>query len=238
MKHSENSIFADNYAEKTRANDEVNSEIKCIIDNEIKKHVLKTGEKPTVLDVGSAGLYLYNPDNIKQITMLDIFPKPDNIKLTDNTEWLVGNILADDIKKALPNREYDFIIMSSLLHHLCDANNKIIEHLRIAFSNSRGLLRGGGELLIFESTCPTLFCKIQDILYPFYSYFLVKLIKFAYVRMTCIKEILRILEESNFQADLMHIKQPKYICMLFLKIPLKLTPLKINAIIAYPKEHY
>jgi SAM-dependent methyltransferase len=225
------SVFENNYAERTQANNELNVEIKRIINNEIGKYILKMGKKPTLLDLGSAGLYLYDAENIQQITMLDIFPKPETVKLNDITEWIVGDILADDIKTMLPEKNYDFIIMSSLLHHLCDANNKSTENLRIAFSNCRPLLKKDGEVLIFESTCPLIFGKMQDILYPLYSKILVKFLRFTYVRMTCIQEILISLRGSGFSGNLIQFKQPKYIAMLFVKIPLRFTPMKIHAII-------
>jgi SAM-dependent methyltransferase len=227
-----NSVFSDNYAEKTKANNELNGEIKTIINNEIDKYIQRAGEKPTLLDIGCAGLYLYNPANIRKITMLDLFCKPGNVELTPNTEWFIGNILSLDSKKDLPNEQYDFIIMSSLLHHLCNSNNKIKENLFIAFQNCRHLLKKEGKILIFESTCPRIFCQIEDIIYPVYSFILVKIFKFTFVRMTCVQEIFQCLKDNSFSTSLIHIRQPKFICMLFLKIPLLFTPLKIQSIFA------
>ncbi len=232
-----NTVFADNYAEKVRSSQrELYDEIERIINNEIDIFISKKGRKPVLFDIGSAGLYLYNTKNIEKVTILDIFPKPDNVKLTDNTEWIVGNILSDDINTALPGRKYDIVIMASLLHHLCDAKNNINKNLRTCFANIKSVLKDAGKIYIFESTCPQLFTKLQDFLYPVYSYILTRILKFTYVRMTSLKEILASFKSNGYLVSIIAFKQPKFVALLFKKTPISLTPLKIHSIVAYLKE--
>lgn len=230
-------VFADNYAERVKSSQgEIYDEIEHIINSEVDKFISKTGKKPVLLDIGSAGLFLYDTNNISKITILDIFPKPDNVKLTDNSEWIVGSILTNNINSVLPNREYDIIIMASLLHHLCDAKNKIMDNLQVCFNNAKTLLKTNGKVYIFESTCPYFLAKLQDFLYPIYSYILIRILKFTYVRMTALREILEVLRESDFSTSLIYFKQPKYISLLFKKIPVKFVPLKMYSIVAYLRE--
>ncbi len=232
-----NSVFANNYSERVRGpQGELYDEIERIINSEINKFVLTEGRKPILLDIGSAGLLLYNPKNIEKITILDLFPKPDNIALVDNSEWIVGDILSDNINEFLPSKNYDIIIMSSLLHHLCKAENKIIKNLQACFANSKAVLKKEGKIYIFESTCPYFFAKLQDFLFPIHDYLLIKIFKFTHTRMLSLTEILNVLRKNVFSVNLICFKQPKYVTQAFKKVPLKFTTLKIHSVVAFLKE--
>lgn len=226
------SVFADNYEERVKTTQgELYEEIERILNLEIDSFILKTGFKPSLLDIGGAGLFLYDTDKLSRVTILDLFLRPDNIKMSPNSEWIKGNIL--DEKLVLG--KYDIVIMSSLLHHLCNARNGINNNLRTCLRNVKKLLNESGRAYIFEGTCPVFFTILQDILYPVYSRILTGILKFTYVRMTSFNEIYQALKINGFSIYEIDFKQPKYVALIFKKIPTKFTPLTVHAIVAYLK---
>ncbi len=184
--------FYDNYPDTVKKiQPELYHEIRKIMDNELNSFFTKYHRKPIILDIGSAGVLPYDQDLIENVVILDLFNKPPSLKLNNNCEWIVGDILSENLSPRL--REYggfDFIIMSSLLHHLCDENNNIVKNLEACFSRSARMLSRDGSICIFESTCSKNIAKIEDFIYPLYSKILKNLLRFTFVRMVSADEVL------------------------------------------------
>jgi|GEM_PF-4843902 len=213
---------------------ELYCEIKRILNNEFRLFYEINKRKPVVLDIGSAGVLPYDVNLTENIVILDLFNKPNILQLKENCEWITGDILSDQIVPILLKKDkFDFIIMSSLLHHLCDDNNNIIKNLKIAFFHSRELLSKIGKICIFESTCSKPLTKMEDLVYPIYSRILLKVLKFTYVRMVSVNEITTSLHHSELQTEIIPFKQPRHIAQMYWRIPTAIYPLKIMAIFAY-----
>src|SRR5262249_7945551 len=162
---------------------------------------------PRVLDVGSAGVVSFDPQLCESTTILDLFPQPATLHLPERVYWRVGDILQSDSEEG--NR-YDIVLMSSVLHHLADAGNHVLRNVRVAFENVTHRLRPSGVLLVFESFCPGVLALMQDILYPLYSRLLVRLLKFTYVRMLAVREVLDALEAAALVPEEIPFRQPPY----------------------------
>jgi SAM-dependent methyltransferase len=192
--------------------------------------------KPILLDVGSAGIMSYDTDLVEKVVILDLFGQPDGLILSGDPDWVIGDILSDNIADQLKNKgKFDFIVMSGVLHHLCDERNNIIKNLNLSLSHSMSLLSNEGAVCIFESTCPDIIVKFEDLFYPVYSRVLVKILKFAFVRLLCLKEITTALVDNGFSIEHIFFKQPRWIHQLYWRVPTSIYPLKINAIFAYKK---
>jgi hypothetical protein len=131
---------------------------------------------------------------------------------------------------------YDFVLMFSLLHHLCGPQNKIHENLAACFQNARKVLDPAhGSLVIVESTCSTGVAALEDILYPVYSVILKRIFGFTYVRMVSNREISAALSQAGLLDRKEEFRQPKYIAQMFWKVPLWLYPLQIHCVSAIPQ---
>jgi hypothetical protein len=230
--------FFDNYSNSVKhLQPELYSEIEKILNNEFNSFYETNKRKPVVLDIGSAGILPYDVSFTGKIVILDLFDKPEYLQLGESSEWITGDILSDTVvSELIKNCRFDFIIMSSLLHHLCNENNNIIKNLKICFSHSRLLLSKNGKICIFESNCSNWITKFEDFFYPVYSWILLKILKFTYVRMISIDEIITTLNDTGLRTECIPFKQPRYIAQMYWRIPTKIYPLKINAIFAYENQ--
>lgn len=210
---------------------EVYNEIKRIINDYLHTFVLKNNRKATVLEIGSGGLISFDHRLSAKITILELFPKPNKIILPENTEWIIGDILLDEDR----GKKYDLILLSSVIHHLADKNNNIIKNLKLCFNNCMKLLDINGCLYIFDGTCPPLLTKLQDICYSLYTFLLLRIFKFTYVRILSLKEIYKCLQEGGFNPSYEFFKQPKYIGQMYWRVPLKFYPLRFSCVKAYLK---
>ena len=227
--------FYDNYAESAqKIQPEYYDEIRRILDNEFRIFFNKYNRRPCVLDIGSAGLLPYNLKLTEKVIIFDLFKKPDNLQLDPKCDWITGDILSDESpSQLLKIRKFDFIIISSVLHHLCNEKNEIIKNLETCFYHSGLLLTNNGKICIFESTCPEMLTKIEDLCYPLYSKILIKVLKLTYVRMVAIKEIITSLKKEGLISEIIPFKQPQYIAQMYWRVPTRFYPLEIDAIFAY-----
>jgi hypothetical protein len=227
--------FFNNYSSSVKKlQPELYDEIKKILNNEFNSFFETNKRKPVVLDIGSAGILPYDENFTEKIVILDLFDKPEYLQLSASSEWITGDILSDNvISELIKNDRFDFIIMSSLLHHLCNENNNLMKNLKICFFHSQLLLSKNGKICIFESTCSKWITKFEDFFYPLYSWILLKVLKFTYVRMLSVDEIVTTLKDTGLQTEWIPFKQPRYIAQMYWRIPTKIYPLKISAIFAY-----
>lgn len=227
--------FFEDYSKSVQSlQPEYYTEIQRILDVEFQLFFEINKRKPLVLDIGSAGILPYNVDLTENIVILDLFDKPKNLQLKKCCEWIIGDILSDQgVPEPLRKSKFDFIIMSSLLHHLCDKNNNAIKNLKTGFSHSRLLLSKVGKICIFESTCARQLSRIEDLIYPFYSRILLKVLNFTYIRMFSVNEITTCLNHIGLQTESIPFAQPLYIAQMYWRVPTKIYPLKITAIFAY-----
>lgn len=179
----------------------------------------------SVLDIGGAGHFPYSVEKFRSVSVLDLFEKPKNQQLPSNTQWEKGDILDHS---TLPKKQFDLVICGSLLHHLCGPKNGAQENIQNCFKNIRRVLAPEGKLLIFESTCHPFLAKLQDLLYPITSRFLIA-IGFTYVRMFSKNEILRAAQQSEIDLHEIAFQQPKFIAQWKFRVPLKLYPLRISS---------
>jgi hypothetical protein len=227
--------FFDNYPGSVKKlQPELYGEIEKILNTEFNSFFETNQRKPVVLDIGSAGILSYNVNLTEKIVILDLFDKPEYLQLSASSEWITGDILSDNVISELTkNYRFDFIIMSSLLHHLCNENNNLLKNLKVCFFHSQLLLSKNGKICIFESTCSNWIAKSEDFFYPIYSWILLKVLKFTYVRMLSVNEIVTTLKDTGLQTEWIPFKQPRYIAQMYWRIPTKIYPLKITAIFAY-----
>ena len=230
--------FFDNYSNSVKQlQPELYLEIEKILNSEFNSFYEINKRKPVVLDIGSAGILPYDVNFTEKIIILDLFNKPKSLKLSESAEWLTGNILSTTIVSELTKKyRFDFIIMSSLLHHLCDENNNIMKNLKICFYQSRSLLTQNGKICIFESTCSNWITKFEDFFYPFYTWILLRILNFTFVRIISVDEIVTTLKETKFRVEFVPFTQPRYIAQMYWRIPTKIYPLKINAFFAYENQ--
>jgi hypothetical protein len=144
--------FYHNYSDSVQnLQPEFYCEIKKILNKEFNSFTEKYKRKPIVLDIGSAGLLPYNVDLTKKVVILDLFDKPRQLDLDKSCEWITGDILSDSvIPELLKIGKFDFIIMSCLLHHLCDDSNNIQRNLKTNFVNSHLLLSENGKFVYLK----------------------------------------------------------------------------------------
>jgi SAM-dependent methyltransferase len=206
---------------------ELYAEIRRVVNGELKAFAQRRGRAAEVLDVGSAGLIPYDAGECRSITILDLFAKPEAVLLKENVSWRVGDILAPD-----PEAEgaYDFVIMSSLLHHLADQHNNAVKNVQTAFRQVARRLRPEGVALVFESFCPGLLAAAQDLLYPLYSRLLVRAFRFTYVRMISFAEGLRAIDAAGLSAREEAFRQPTHIAQMRWRVPSRYYPLKVRCL--------
>jgi len=234
MMNAKKFTFSDNYTEAVMSlQPEVYTETRRIIESELANFSVRHGQKPVVLDIGAAGLMPYDSSLAEKITVVDLFPRPGGINLPENASWVIADILSDSALSKLRAEKYDFIIMSNLLHHLCDARNNSKKHLAICMQNSRVLLSENGRIYIFESLCSRFMSRLQDALYPAYSFILKKLLKFSFVRMFSFREIEEAVSNCGMKMEPLYFKQPKNIAQVFWRVPLKFYPLRLYAIAVF-----
>jgi SAM-dependent methyltransferase len=230
--------FFDNYSNSVQnLQPELYSEIEKILNAEFNSFYETYKRKPVVLDIGSAGILPYNVNLTEKVVLLDLFDKPKYLQLNEHCEWITGDILSVPVvPELLKTGKFDFIVMSSLLHHLCNENNDIMKNLKTSFFHSRLLLSENGKICIFESNCSIRLAKCEDFFYPVYSRILLKILKFTYVRMVSVDEIITTLNDVGLRTECIPFKQPRYIAQMYWRIPTKIYPLKINAIFAYENQ--
>lgn len=228
-------FFEDYSSSIQKIQPELYQEIRRILNDEFKLFYNKNKRKPIILDIGSAGVLPYDTKLVENVIILDLFDKPKNIILKENCQWIVGDVLSNQVIQISQEieRKFDFIIMSSLLHHLCDENNNILKNLKLSFAHSKLLLSKSGKICIFESVCPKFLSKIEDLIYPIYSKILLKVLKFTYVRMVSVYEIIECLDHVKLKSEIIPFRQPRYIAQMYWKVPTSIYPLKIQAIFAY-----
>ena len=226
--------FYDNYAESAqKLQPELYEEINKILNDEFIHFLNTFNRKPIILDIGSAGLLPYDLNLTEKCVLFDLFNKPEGLQLDSKCEWITGDILSDKLpSQILKIGKFDFIIMSSLLHHLCNENNEIIKNLETCFYHSGLLLSDTGKICIFESTCPKVLTIIEDFCYPIYSRLLTKILKLTFVRMVTMDEVSLLLKKVGLKTEIIPFKQPRYIAQMYWRVPTKFYPLKINAIFA------
>lgn len=197
-------------------------EVNRIINWHLKEFVDKFGRKPNLADIGGAGVLPFDVTIPNKICIIDIFPKPDQLILPDNVEWLTQNILDEN----MPHKEkYDIVILSGVLHHLADKNNNIKRNLKICLKNVKSLLASEGCCLIFESICPPHFDTMQDLLYPLYSRILTRALKFPYTRLLSLKEITGALKAVDFHYKMLDFKQIRQHYFAGYKVSSKIYPI-------------
>jgi len=197
-------------------------EVNTIIDRHLNDFVEKTGRRPNVIDIGGAGVLPFDITIPNKICILDIFRKPEHLILPGNAEWIVHNILSEDM---LDKIKYDVVILSGVLHHLADKHNNIKQNLKICLENIRKFLAQDGCCLIFESIVPQYFGELQDLLYPLYSRILTKVLKFPYARLLSLKEITAALNAMNFQYRMLDFKQINHHYFAGYKVSSKIYPI-------------
>lgn len=235
MTQTGNFEFYDNYSESAqKLQPELYDEIRNILNREFTLFYDIYNRKPIVMDIGSAGLLPYDLSLIEKLVILDIFKKPDALQLDPSCEWITGDILSVNLSPQIQvYGKFDFIIMSSLLHHLCHENNGIIKNLTTCFFHSSLFLSDMGKICIFESTCSKFLTKIEDFCYPVYSKILKDIFKFTFVRMLSLDEIISSLKNVGLETIIVPFKQPRYIAQMYWSVPTKFYPLKIHTIFAY-----
>jgi hypothetical protein len=238
MANSGSFEFFDDYTDSVqRLQPELYQEIKKKLNTEFNDFYKKYQRLPLVLDIGSAGILPYDVNLAGKIVIIDLFNKPERLLLKENCEWITGDILSDKIvPELLKKSKFDYIIMSSLLHHLCNEKNEIIKNVTLCFSHSRLLLSENGKICIFESTCSDHLAKFEDFFYPVYSRILLKILKFTYVRMLSVDEITRSLKASGLLVECIPFKQPKFIAQMYWRIPTIVYPLKVSAFFSYENQ--
>ncbi len=226
--------FFDDYARKVmELQPELYGEIKRIVDGKLRAFAERSGRKPVVLDVGGAGLIPFDASLVEHMDILDLFPMPPQVRLPERCRWAVGDVLS---AASMPSTKggYDFVLMFSLLHHLCGERNGIHRNLATCFENVRSVLQPQGSLLIVESTCSPALATLQDALYPFYSRVVKRMLGFTYVRMVSVAEIGRALARAGLVGEDEEFRQPRYIAQMFWKVPLWMYPLRVSFFSAQP----
>jgi hypothetical protein len=220
--------FFDDYAAKVYAlQPELYREIRRVIDARLRAFEHTFDRKPVVLDVGGAGLIPFDASLVASMEILDLFPKQPHVTLPAHSKWIVGDVLSATSMKAL-GRRYDFVLMFSLLHHLCGAENGIRRNLAACFENAASVLQPNGAALIIESTCSAAIATLEDVLYPIYAAVLKRVFHFAYVRMVSKAEIAAALRQAGFVERQEEFRQPKHIAQMFWRVPLWMYPLRIS----------
>ncbi|SRR6266478_6389639 len=226
--------FFDDYARKVYdLQPELYGEIRRLVDGKLRTFAQEFGRKPVVLDVGGAGLIPFDVSLVEHMDILDLFPMPSHVRLPDRCHWSVGDVLSAPSMAALRGG-YDFVLMFSLLHHLCGAKNGIRQNIATCFKNARSVLQPKGSLLIVESTCSPGMAALEDLLYPLYSVVLKRVLDFTYVRMLSTAEISDALRRAGFAETQEEFRQPKYIAQMFWRVPLWMYPLRVSFFSAKP----
>jgi hypothetical protein len=166
--------------------------------------------------------------------ILDLFPMPAHVRLPEHCRWSVGDVLSVSSLAKLRGG-YDFVLMFSLLHHLCGPRNGIRQNVATAFNNVRAVLQPHGSLLIVESTCSRAVAALEDVLYPLYSVILKRMLGFTYVRMLSTAEISQALRNAGLADTQEKFRQPKFIAQMFWKVPLWMYPLRVSFFSAKPR---
>jgi hypothetical protein len=226
--------FFDDYARKVYdLQPELYGEIRRVVDGKLRAFAQQSGRKPVVLDVGGAGLIPFDASLVEHMDILDLFPMPSHVRLPERCHWSVGDVLSAPSMTTLRGG-YDFVLMFSLLHHLCGARNGIRENIATCFKNAKSVIQPRGSILIVESTCSPGVAALEDALYPLYSLVLKRLLGFTYVRMLSNAEISDALRRAGLLDTQEEFRQPKYIAQLFWKVPLWMYPLRVSFITAKP----
>lgn len=197
-------------------------EVNRIINRHLNEFVEEFGRKPNLADIGGAGVLSFDVTIPNKICIMDIFPKPEQLILPGNVEWVTQNILDE----SMPHKEkYDIVIMSGVLHHLADKDNNIRRNLTICLKNMKKILAAEGYCLIFESICPPYLDTMQDLLYPLYSRILTIAFKFPYARLLSLKEVTDALKAMDFHYKMLDFKQLKQHYFAGCKVSSKIYPI-------------
>ena len=227
--------FFDDYARKVYdLQPELYGEIGRVVDGKLRAFAREFGRKPVVLDIGGAGLIPFDASLVECMDILDLFPIPPHVRLPERCHWSVGDVLSASSLAGL-RAGYDFVLMFSLLHHLCGPKNGIRQNIATCFENARSVLQPDGSLLIVESTCSRGMAALEDVLYPLYSVVLKRVLGFTYVRMLSRSEIADALRGAGLVDKQEEFRQPKYIAQMFWKVPLWMYPLRVSFFSAKPR---
>jgi len=227
-------FFEDYYSEAQKLAPDFYKEVRKILNRTFTSFYQTYNRKPIILDVGSAGIMSYDIERIEKVVILDLFSQPNGLILSGDPDWVIGDILSDNIADRLKIfGKFDYIIICGVLHHLCDEHNNIIKNLNRSLNHAMSLLSDEGAVCIFESTCPAIITKIEDFFYPLYSLILKKIFKFAFVRLLCGKEINTALVGNKFAIENIPFKQPRWIHQLYWSVPTSIYFLETNAIFGY-----
>lgn len=131
-----------------------------------------------VADIGNGGVINYSFENLKKLDCIDLSVASTAItkyKKYSNIEFKQGNVFN---LQNIPDNMYDRVILQCVIHHLAGKSYKItLNNTEQALRECMRILRGGGKLLIVESTVVPWFEIVEKIFYSLMQAFFC-LIKF------------------------------------------------------------
>ena len=179
-----------------------------------------------VLDIGSGGIFNYNPASVQQLVAVDY-----SIDAIDRSNLPRNSILIQGDGTKLPFRtaSFDAVIMQFLIHHLAlDTHKHTIQNVTECLRESMRVLRPDGKLLVVESCLPSVMEGVERLLYPLTRRSL-KLIGQPMVFQFSIKTFERLIQSQfNNPITTTPISIGKFISQFGVRVPGWMSPCQIR----------
>ena len=105
-------FFEDYYSEAQKLAPDFYKEVRKILNRTFTSFYQTYNRKPIILDVGSAGIMSYDIERIEKVVILDLFSQPNGLILSGDPDWVIGDILSDNIADRLKIfGKFDYIII-------------------------------------------------------------------------------------------------------------------------------
>ena len=182
-------------------------------------------------DIGNGGVFNYDAGRVKKIVALDLFfdDLPASFSYPDNVTLERGDVL----KIPFPDKSFDGVLMSMLIHHLVGGTvTESLGNARKAIDEAFRVLTFGGKLIIVESCIPSWFFFVEKIVFPVASRIINRLLEHPTTLQYPSLLLSQMVKDTFHNVEVSSIPVGKSVLQLGVKFPSAFTPVTLYIIVA------